>query len=289
VAIKVDRIRRGQKKQAIQHADVAMQIGRDLSTAPHVIRLYDAGKLKGRRYTYHVLQLVDGDTLDNLIGVTGVEHSSILRPDRQPRSEGEVQELFKRAMRGSHGEGWRRRRLARPFTDPLTLSQMLDLLTSKLLWVEEVHQLGYAVNDLKNGNLMVSRRGQLKGIDLDSYSPIQSSTDRIMDFSFLAVSTSLFLLNVTDTQRQQTKIVEEGLLNDQGALRAAIEASWHFGDVGQLSKQYVTNDDVIEFLLALITRCRDHSYVEQADRYTEDIDRLIRLKRSIFAEELVLD
>jgi DNA-binding helix-hairpin-helix protein with protein kinase domain len=47
----------------------------------------------------------------------------------------------------------------------------MDLLTSIVLWLEEVHALGYAVNDLKNGNLMVSRRGQLKGIDLDTYSP----------------------------------------------------------------------------------------------------------------------
>jgi hypothetical protein len=237
-----------------------------------------------------VIQFVDGDTLDNLIGVAGIEHSSVLRPAREQRTEQEVQELFERAMRGSHGESWRRRfGVARPFTEPLTLSQMLDLLTSKLLWVEEVHQLGYAVNDLKNGNLMVSRRGQLKGIDLDSYSPIHASADRIMDFYFLAVSASLFVLNVTDTQRQQTKIVENGLLHNQEALRAAIHATWPYGDVGQLCMQSVTNDDVIEFLLDLITRCRDHTYAERPDQYTEDIDRLIRLKRTIFVEELVLD
>jgi hypothetical protein len=48
-------------------------------------------------------------------------------------------------------------------------------------------------------------------------------------------------------------------------------------------------NNVIECLLDLIGRCRDHTYAEQTDCYSEDIDRLIRLKRTIFAEELVLD
>jgi hypothetical protein len=289
VAIKVDRIRRGEKQQAIQHADVAMQIGRDLSIAPHVIRLYDAGKLKGKRFTFHIIQLVDGDTLDNLIGVTGLEHSSIHRPDLLQSSEQDIKRLYLEAMRGSRDEAWRRLRLTRPFTDPLTLSQMLDLLTSKLLWVEEVHGSGYAVNDLKNGNLMVSRRGQLKGIDLDSYSPIRTSQDRIMDFYFLAVSTSLYLLNVTDTQRRSTRIVEEGLLHNRDVLRKAIRSYWPYGNVSDLCNDRVSTDDVLDFLLDLVSRCRDHSYAEQPDRFSEDIDRLIRLKRTVFAEELVLD
>jgi hypothetical protein len=233
--------------------------------------------------------LVDGDTLDNLIGVTGVEHSSVHRPGRPQRTEREIKKLYLQAMRGSHGEAWRRLRVARPFTDPLTLSQMLDLLTSKLLWVEEVHQLGYAVNDLKNGNLMVSRRGQLKGIDLDSYSRICKSADRIMDFYFLAVSTSLYLLNVADTQRRQTRIVEDGLLSDRHVLRETILESWPYGEVGPWCRDRVTKGDVVEFLLDLIGRCRDHTYAEHPDCYTDDIDRLIRLKRTIFAEELVLD
>jgi hypothetical protein len=39
----------------------------------------------------------------------------------------------------------------------------------------------------------------------------------------------------------------------------------------------------------LVGRCRDQTYGEHPDRFSEDIDRLIRLKRTIFAEELVLD
>jgi hypothetical protein len=110
-----------------------------------------------------------------------------------------------------------------------------------------------------------------------------------MDFYFLAVSTSLYLLNVTDAQRQQARVVEEGLLNNRDVLREAICESWPYGDVGRLCKERVTNGDVVEFLLDLIGRCRDHTYAEHPDRFTEAIDRLIRLKRTILAEELVLD
>ena len=72
-------------------------------------------------------------------------------------------------VRGSAGEAWRREAIVASFTRPLSLGRFLDLLTSVLLWVEEIHNLNYAVNDLKGGNIMIGRRGQLKGIDMDSY------------------------------------------------------------------------------------------------------------------------
>ncbi len=196
IAIKIDRIVRGKKKEAIQSAEQTMRIGEDLASAPHVIRIFDAGKLKGKRFTYHLLQLVDGDTLDNLVGISGIEHSSMLRPRTGRRSEREIQQDYLKAVKASTREIWRRQRMTQPFVDPLTLSQTLDLLTSILLWLEEIHQLNYAVNDLKNGNLMVSRRGQLKGIDLDSYSLIVDPLDRATDYFFLAVSLVLLLLNI---------------------------------------------------------------------------------------------
>ncbi|HET9933126.1 MAG TPA: serine/threonine-protein kinase, partial [Polyangiaceae bacterium] len=79
VALKVDRII-GKKKNAILEAEAAMEVGRRLAGAHHIIRIYDTGKLKGQRFTYHVLQLIDGDTLDDLVGVTGTEHASVSRP-----------------------------------------------------------------------------------------------------------------------------------------------------------------------------------------------------------------
>ena len=81
VALKVDRIV-GKKKKAILEAEQAMAVGRALARSPHLMRLYDTGKLKGQRFTYHVLQLINGDTLDNLVGVTGTEHASVSRPPR---------------------------------------------------------------------------------------------------------------------------------------------------------------------------------------------------------------
>ncbi len=42
---------------------------------------------------------------------------------------------------------------------------------------------------------MMSRRGQLKGIDLDSYSKTHSPKDKMTDFMFLAVSLILLLFS----------------------------------------------------------------------------------------------
>jgi hypothetical protein len=288
VAIKIDRIVRGKKKEAIQSAEATMRIGEDLSTAPHVIRVFDAGKLKGKRYTYHILQMVDGDTLDNLVGISGIEHSSMLRPRRGKRSEREVQQDYLKAVKASTRETWRRQRMTRPFLDPLNLSQALDLLTSILLWLEEIHQLNYAVNDLKNGNLMVSRRGQLKGIDLDAYSLITNPMDRVTDFFFLAVSLLLLLLNIKKAH-DEPMFGCEGLMHSRESLRDALGGTWPFADVGQVSSGRVTTDQTIELLVDLIQRSRDHSYAQAPDLFTDDIDRLITLKRTIFGTEIVLD
>ncbi|HWZ91467.1 MAG TPA: hypothetical protein VNW92_21545, partial [Polyangiaceae bacterium] len=194
VALKVDRIL-GKKKNAILEAEEAMVVGRALARSPHLMRLYDTGKLKGQRFTYHVLQLIDGDTLDNLVGVTGTEHASVSRPPSARGSDREAQAEFERAVSSRDSELWRRKRMALPFTHALSTAMVLDLLTSVLLWMEGVHEVGYAINDLKNGNLMMSRRGQLKGIDLDSYAPVHSPKDKVTDFMFLAVSVILLLFS----------------------------------------------------------------------------------------------
>lgn len=288
VALKIDRIVRGRKKEAIQSAEATMKIGEDLAMAPHVIRVFDAGKLKGKRYTYHVLQLVDGETLDNLVGISGIEHSSMLRPRTGQRSAREVQRDYLKTIKASTRELWRRQRMSRPFIEPLDLSQTLDLLTSILLWLEEIHALGYAVNDLKNGNLMVSRRGQLKGIDLDAYSPTRDPLDRATDFFFLAVSLALLLLNINRSHDEPMASCE-GLLKSRDKLMAALRNNWPFGSVSDISHGRVGTGETVEFLADLIQRSRNNAFAYDPELFSGYIDQLVSLKRSIFTTEIVLD
>lgn len=289
VALKVDRIL-GKKKKAILEAEEAMRVGRALAASPHVIRLYDTGKLTGQRFTYHVLQLIDGDTLDNLVGVTGREHGSVSRPPGARGSEYEAQLEFARAVesqsRGS--ELWRRQRVASPFTQALSPAMVLDLLTSVLLWLEEVHNIGYANNDLKNGNLMMSRRGQLKGIDLDSYSVTHSPKDKMTDFMFLAVSLVLLLFSAPVTDRGRV-VPWEALIESEERLRAGLADAWPFGDVAQLSQGRVSREELTELLVDLVHRSRHLVYAKQPQLFSRDIVRLMDLKRRLLFEEFVVD
>jgi hypothetical protein len=287
VAIKVDRLRRWKKAKAIQQIETALQIGRDLAPSPHVIRVFDAGRLTGKKYTYHILQFVDGDTLDNLIGVTGQEHASVHRPESAHRSERDVQAGYSDAIRRSAGEAWRRRRQALPFTGTLSLSQTMDLLTSVLLWLEETHHLGYAINDLKNGNLMVSRRGQLKGIDIDAYAPVMSPLDKVTDFFFFAVS--LLLLFRSVAKDTTTGYVSEQSVANANRIRREIHDHWAFADVSAVSSGRASNDEVIDLFTDLIDRSRNRMYAHNPDQFSDDLNRLIRLKRTIFLDEIVLD
>src|SRR3982750_617652 len=107
---------------------------------------------------------------------------------------------------------------------------VLDLLTSVLLWLGEVHGVGFANNDLKNGNLMMSRRGQLKGIDLDSYSKTHSPKDKMTDFMFLAVSLILLLFNAPLSDRGRNVPWQE-LIESEERLRLGLASAWPFGNV----------------------------------------------------------
>ena len=286
LALKVDRIQ-GKKKEAILEAEQAMIIGRDLAPAVHLIRLYDSGKLRGERYTYHLLQLVDGDTLDNLIGVTGTEHASVSRPPPR-RSESEAELEYERAVRQTSSQLWRRRRLALPFRHPLSPAMILDLMSSILLWLMEVHRLDYAINDLKNGNLMMSRRGQLKGIDLDSYAPVHSSRDKITDFMFLAVSLVLLLLSARG-RAPSARTPWEELIKDEQRLRKGLVESWPFGDTEALSSGRVNDEELLETLVHLVLRSRHLVYAKDPALFATDVARLVSIKRRLLPEEFVID
>lgn len=287
VALKVDRIV-GKKKKAILEAEEAMHVGHALASSPHVIRIYDTGKLPGVRFTYHVLQLIDGETLDNLVGVTGREHASVSRPPSARSSELEARQEFERAVNSSGSELWRRQRLSAPFTQALSPAMVLDLLTSVLLWLEEVHQVGFANNDLKNGNLMMSRRGQLKGIDLDSYSKTHSPKDKMTDFMFLAVSLILLVFNAPVTDRGRAVRWEE-LIENEGRLRARLSEAWPFGNVEALSQGRVSREELTSVIVDLVQRSRQLTYARQPELFSRDIARLLDLKRRLLFEEFVFD
>ncbi len=287
VALKVDRIL-GKKKHAILEAEEAMSVGRALARAPHLIRLYDTGKLRGERFTYHVLQLIDGDTLDNLVGVTGTEHASVSRPPSARASDREATDEYERAVSQRGGEMWRRQRIALPFRRALSPAMMLDLLTGVLIWLEDVHGIGYAINDLKNGNLMMSRRGQLKGIDLDSYGRVHSPRDKVTDFMFLAVSLVLLLFSAPVANRGRSLPWEE-LISSEDRLRSGLAEAWPFGDVEAISEGRVSRDELSAVLVDLVHRSRHLTYTKHPDVFTADVARLIGIKRRLLLEELVID
>ncbi len=288
VAVKVDRIRKGHKKEAIEAADTIMEIARGLAKSPHVIRVFDAGYLKKIRSNYHILQLVEGDTLDHLIGVAGTEHASILRPQSPRSSKEDASREFMKSLSGSAGEAWRKKRKSPPFAGAPGLAHILDLLTSTALWLEEVHSLGFVVNDLKNGNIMLSRRGQFKAIDLDSYSRIFSHLDKLSDFFFLAVSTLQLVTRGCAWESTATSSDIRELLADANAVEERLTGMWPYGDILAASGGRVRTADVVGFFARFIDEARSGRFAQDPARFTEAIDALIFLKRRLTTEEMVL-
>lgn len=287
VALKVDRII-GRRKQAILEAAAAAQVGGRLARAPHLVRLYDTGKLDGRRFTYHVLQLIDGNTIDALIQVAGAEHASTGWPPSVRTSERQAREEYERAVLLARREERARRRLGLPFRYPLSAAMVLDVLTSVLLTVEEVHQLGYSINDLKNDNLMMSRRGQIKGIDLDAFAPIVTPFDKATDFMFLAASVLLFVFNAPSS-RPRPDLAWKELAESEGRLRQEFALDWPLGNIELSSERRVSKQELIDLLVDLVTRCHRLDYTRQPDVFEADIARLIGIKRRLRAEEFVID
>jgi hypothetical protein len=287
VALKVDRIL-GRKKHAILEAAAAARVGAELARAPHLVRLYDAGALRSHRFTYHVLQLIDGDTLDSLIQVVGTEHASTGWPPSMRRTEQQAREQYERAVRTTESQLWRRQRMGLPFRYPLSAAMVLDVLTSVLLTVEEVHQLGYAINDIKNDNLMMSRRGQIKGIDLDSFSRIASPYDKATDFMFLAAAVVLFLFNAPSAQ-PGLRLHWKELAESEERLRQELALAWPFGNVEAQSDGRVSKPELTALIIDLVRRCHQMAYARDPELFTSDIARLIALKRRLLTEEFVVD
>ncbi|MGD9043320.1 MAG: hypothetical protein PVG06_06400 [Desulfobacterales bacterium] len=282
VAVKVDRIYKKRKDEAIQVEDVMLQLSRDLSNSPHVIRIYDAGLLSKKR-TYHVLQLVaEGETLDELLGIGGEE------PTSRPSSFSEGKSLQQLRQKFLKPIGQQPKRKNHRFSRPLTLNETIDIMVSTLLWVEKVHGLGYAINDVKTGNVMMNCRGQIKGIDLDFYQKAQSLPQAFMqDFFLLSWACLLLFINAPRKEPLPSELLKDGfgsaLQNGADSFRDALLKQWEFDDLAK--------EDANVFLdcfVDLILRARSNTYGTNPDLFTQDINRLIDLKRLFFEREIVL-
>jgi hypothetical protein len=282
VAVKVDRIYKKRKDEAIQVKDVMLQISQDLSNSPHVIRIYDAGLLSKKR-TYHVLQLVaEGETLDELLGIGGEE------PTSQPASfngETSLQQLKQKFFKPI---GQRPKRKNHRFSRPLTLNETIDVLVSILLWVEKVHGLGYTINDVKTGNIMMNCRGQIKGIDLDFYQRAPLLPQVFMQDFFLLSWVCLFLLvNAPRKDPLPTKVLKDdfgsALQGGAGFLKDALLEIWDFADLSKKVAKVFLN-----CFVDIIFRSRSNIYGTYPDLFEQDINRLIYLKRLFFEREIIL-
>ncbi|MGD9054565.1 MAG: hypothetical protein PVJ41_13145 [Desulfobacterales bacterium] len=282
VAVKVDRIYKKRKKEAIQVEDVMLQLSHDLSNSPHVISIYDAGLLS-KKYTYHVLQLVaEGETLDELMGIGGTE------PTSRPTSFGEGNSLQKLREKFLKPIGQRSKRKNHRFSRPLTLNETIDIMVSILLWVEKVHRLGYVINDVKTGNVMMNCRGQIKGIDLDFYQRSPSLPQAFMqDFFLLSWVCLLLIINAPRKDPLPSESLKDdfGIALQKGAdsLKDALSEEWKFVDLSREDAEMF-----LDCFLDIIFRSRVNTYGKNPDLFEQDINRLIHLKRLFFEREIVL-
>ena len=227
VAVKVDRIYKKRKKEAIQVEDVMLKLSHDLSNSPHVISIYDAGLLS-KKYTYHVLQLVaEGETLDELLGIGGEEPTSRPAGFSEGKSLQQLRQKFLKPI------GQRSKKKNHRFSRPLTLNETIDVMVSMLLWVEKVHALGYSINDVKTGNVMINCRGQIKGIDLDFYQRAPSFPRAFMqDFFLLSWACLLLFINAPRKDPLPSELLKDevggALQNGEDFLRDVLLEKWKF-------------------------------------------------------------
>jgi serine/threonine protein kinase len=280
--VKVDRIYKKRKHEAIQVEDVILQLSRDLSNSPHVIRIYDAGLLS-KKHTYHVLQLVaEGETLDELLGIGGEE------PTSRPASFSEKTSLQHLRQKFLKPIGQRPKRKNHRFYRPLTLNETIDVMVSMLLWVEKVHSLGYAINDVKTGNVMMNCRGQIKGIDLDFYQRASTFPHAFMqDFFLLSWVCLLLLINAPRKDPLPSELVKDdfggALQSGADFLRDAFLEEWEFADLSRKDAKVF-----LDCFVDIIFRSRFNTYGTNSNLFEQDINRLIYLKRLFFEREIVL-
>ncbi|WP_319524516.1 hypothetical protein [uncultured Desulfosarcina sp.] len=282
VAVKVDRIYKTQRDKAIQVEDVMLKLSRDLSHSPHVIRVFDVGLLS-KKNTYHVLQLVaEGETLDELLGVGREEPTS--RPNifsQESIIQKLKQKLFKPVNQPPTKKDNR-------FARPLTIIETIDVMISILLWVEKVHALGYSINDVKTGNIMINCRGLVKGIDLDFYQKTGVLPQVLMqDFFLLSWSCLLLLINAPRKTPIPVNALKDtfgpALQGGASPLRTLLAEKWAFPEISPEDGK-----DILDCFVDIIIRSRFNAYGKNSDLFEQDINRLIGLKRFFFEREIIL-
>ena len=282
VAVKVDRIYKKRKDEVIQADDVMLQLSHDLSNSPHVIRIYDAGLLSKKR-TYHVLQLVaEGETLDELLGIGGEE------PTSRPASFTDGSSLQQLRQKFLKPIGQRPKKKNHRFSRPLTLNETIDIMVSVLLWVEKVHNLGYAINDVKTGNVMMNCRGQIKGIDLDFYQKALPLPQGFMqDFFLLSWVCLLLFINAPRKDPLPSELLKDevggALQNGEDFLRDVLLEKWEFTDLSRKDANLF-----LDCFVDIIFRSRFNTHGTKPDLFKQDINRLINLKRLFFERVIVL-
>jgi hypothetical protein len=81
----------------------------------------------------------------------------------------------------------------------------------------------------------------------------------------------------------------EELIASESRLRAGLLEAWPFGDVEALSDGRVTRDELSSVLVDLVHRSRHLVYTKRPDVFSEDIGRLVSIKRRLLFEEFVID
>lgn len=325
LAIKVDRIYRIMQKSSIKTQEDIMALSRDLSNSPHVIRIRDSGILDDK-YTYHILQLVDGMNLDDLLGIAGRDSPGAAKLPKPKNLIEKVANMFMPA------QDWATRAKYRTNTiikQHLSLRQTLDIVISILLKVEKIHKLGYSLSDLKTGNVMISRSGWLKGIDLDDYKKIPDDPRFLMQDFFLLSKTIFFVYcyatgNQVISKKEFIAMAQgwpeeirqkmlEAIEKDKGEYIKAENIFnilyYYFPeakDVGELGADELKlrlmfktgwkfsdlpvekADAFINMFTRLMFNSRYNDYGRDPEAFSADIDKLIYLKRLFFEREMIL-
>jgi hypothetical protein len=81
----------------------------------------------------------------------------------------------------------------------------------------------------------------------------------------------------------------EEIIENEARLRAGLQQDWPFGDVGALSDGRVSNEELMSSLVDLVQRSRRLIYCKRPELFSEDIERLIGIKRRLLVEEMIID
>jgi hypothetical protein len=157
-----------------------------------------------------------------------------------------------------------------------------------LLWVEKVHGLGYAINDVKSGNVMMNCRGQIKGIDLDFYQIAPPFPQAFLqDFFLLSWVCLLLLINAPRKDPMPPDLLKDefgsALQNGPNFLKDALLEEWKFVDLSRKDANLF-----LDCFVDIIFRSRSNAYGPNPDLFKQDIDRLLYLKRLFFERVIVL-